>query len=324
MDLNTEPRTKVPGWSETRWNGCWNPAEGVGVYLHVGRYRHDLDHWWAQIVTYLPGGGLTVDRRWGRNANDAGLTLQDFDLTMTETGWTCSYDSVAQLTTTAELATGPRGSSAPVARVGVEIEAVGRHHEWDMYAGHDAIGEIAGDMHIQQSFSTTGTLRAGAERYRLDGIGFKDHSAGSRNIDGWYRHHYLMLVADSWTAHMLTMMPGPDAKSSLGVLMRDGTDTAITRFDMPELADSAGGPVHGPVVFELATGERHEFSSDLIHAMPVTITEDNDNINGIDWEIGGDPIVLIEGKGRLTASDGSVVYGFHERSARRSLVTRPR
>lgn len=39
----------------------------------------------------------------------------------------------------------------------------------------------------------------------------------------------------------------------------------------------------------------------------MTITEDNDNLNGIDWEIGGDSVVLIEGKGRLIGSDGSVV-----------------
>jgi hypothetical protein len=66
LDLNAEPRRDVPQWSETRWNGCWNPDAGVGLYMHMGRFRKDLDMWWAQTVAYLPEGRLAVDRSWGR------------------------------------------------------------------------------------------------------------------------------------------------------------------------------------------------------------------------------------------------------------------
>lgn len=65
-----------------------------------------------------------------------------------------------------------------------------------------------------------------------------------------------------------------------------------------------------------------DFDTELLHALPVTITLDNENINGVDWELDGDPLVLVEGKARLTAADGTVAYGFHERSALRSRLTR--
>src|ERR1035441_6148416 len=66
MDLNVEPNHETEAWSETRWNGCWNPEQGVGLYTHMGRFRKDLEIWWAQTVAYLPDGRLAVDRSWGR------------------------------------------------------------------------------------------------------------------------------------------------------------------------------------------------------------------------------------------------------------------
>jgi len=86
MDLNMAPQYGVPSWNETRWNGCWNPDEGVGVYLHLGRFRHDLDMWWAQVVAYLPDQRLCVQRLWGRNPAEAGAQLAGLDLGMTEDG----------------------------------------------------------------------------------------------------------------------------------------------------------------------------------------------------------------------------------------------
>jgi hypothetical protein len=77
------------------------------------------------------------------------------------------------------------------------------------------------------------------------------------------------------------------------------------------------------LVFEIESGERFEFSVELVHGLPMTITEDNNNINGVNWAIPGDPVVIVEGVGRLTAPDGTVLHGFQERSARRSALPRP-
>lgn len=323
VDRNVAIRNDIPRWSETRWNGCWNPDLGVGLYLHAGRYPADLAMWWAQVVVYLPNRRLTVDRRWGRSTNPLGVTLDGFDLTMTPTGWTARFDSIAQLTTIDRLALRDEGSSTPLTAVSFEVEAFGRQHEWDMYSGSDVRLDFAGDKHVQQGFTTTGTVRVGDEVYSLDGIGFKDHSAGPRDFNRWHRHHFMMLVHDDWTCHAVRMLTPDGGGHTLGALIRDRAQDAVTRFDLPELADSAGGPVQGDLLIETTAGERLTFSSELRHALPMLMTMDNNYANGIDWDLADDPIVLIEGNGNLTAPDGSIVHCFHERSARRSLVKRP-
>src|SRR3954454_11263808 len=106
-----------------------------------------------------------------------------------------------------------------------------------------------------------------------------------------------------------------EEKGPWGAFFRDGKEERIARFDLPLLEDAEGGPVHGEAVIETESGETLQFDTELIHSLPMTLTLDNDNINGVDWELGGDNVVLIEGIGRLTAPDGKVVHCFHERSA---------
>ena len=326
LDSNVEPNHEVPLWNETRWNGCWSPEDGVGLYMHAGRFRGNLDLWWVQSVAYLPDGRVCVDRSWGPNPSEAGVSVGCLDLRIAEDGWTSAFDGVGQLTTTAELARATRGSSAPSRRMTWDVEASAAAPLWDMYAGKgDARLDHAGDAHVQQGYFTKGALKVGDEEHSLDGIGFKDHSSGPRDFGPWKSHRYMQIVTDDWTAHMI-VMDAPDGSPTDpwgAFLPKGGEQQDITRFELPTLTHADGGPVEGDLVFETSGGERFEFASELVHALPMTITEDNDNINGVDWELEGDPIVLIEGKGRLTAADGTVAYCFHERSARRSAVQRP-
>src|ERR1700757_302138 len=64
---------------------------------------------------------------------------------------------------------------------------------------------------------------------------------------------------------------------------RDGRQARVTAFELPELADSAGGPVDGELLLETDSGERLEFAAELVHAAPMLMTVDNDYINGVDW-----------------------------------------
>jgi hypothetical protein len=320
MDANVSPRYDVPLWNETRWNGCWNAEEGVGIYLHAGRYRHDLDLWWAQVVAYLPGEELCVTQLWGRNASDAGVSLGGLELAIADDGWTARFDGVGQLTTIDALARAPRGSSAPVRRMELELQAWPAAPVWDMYGAGEALLEFAGDAHVQQGFHTSGRLRVGGQEHRLDGIGFNDHSSGPRDFSDWYAHRFFLIVTDTWTCHALALLTPDGEAAPRGIMWRDGRRSAVTRFELAELSDAAGGPVEGAGVIETESGERLEFSAELVHALPMTITQDNENINGVDWELDADSVVLIEGKGRLQLADGTVAHCFHERSALRSRV----
>ncbi|MEA2166856.1 MAG: hypothetical protein QOF76_156 [Solirubrobacteraceae bacterium] len=325
IDTTATPNPDVANWSETRWNGCWNAEAGVGLYLHAGRYREDLDMWWAQVIAYLPGDELCVDRIWGRNTNPAGVTIAGLDITMTEDGWRARYDGVGQLTTIGALALAPQGAGVPVRSFGFEVEATGVQPVWDMFAGVTARLDFAGDAHIQQAYATSGSLTVGDAQHDLGGIGFKDHSSGARSFTRWYAHRFMLIVAEDWACHAVVFYsPDGVAQPPIGAFFRDGEQRKVARFELPLMEDSAGGPVHGEAVIEIEGGETFTFASELVHAFPMTMTMDNEYVNGVDWESAADNVVLIEGKGKLVAPDGSVAWCFHERSALRSLIDRPR
>jgi hypothetical protein len=57
--------------------------------------------------------------------------------------------------------------------------------------------------------------------------------------------------------------------------------------------------------------------------LPIMISEENENLNGIDWESPGNPVIVMEGIAKLTLEDGTVGYSFIESSARRNDIRRP-
>jgi hypothetical protein len=322
-DPNVQPKRDVPLWSETRWNGCWNPEQGVGLYLHAGRFRRDLDVWWAQAVAYLPDGRVTVDRPFAVNRNPSGVTVGNLDWTVTDDGWEATYDGVCELTTIDALARGVRGSGAPVARVRWQVRAESVAPAWDPFGGGPT-HEFAGDAHAQQASRTTGTLMVDGVEYELDGFGFKDHSSGIRSFDTWHSHGFVLAHLPHGVLHAFTIRAPDGSATTVGAMYRDGEQVGtIEAFDMPQLSDRFGTPETMTVDVTVAGRDAMQIEAELIHALPMTISEDNDNINGIDWELPGDPVVLIEGIGRFTIPGQGVGYGMLERSARRSRVIRP-
>ena len=82
MDINRVAQKDVPLWNETRWAGCFNPDAGVGLFIHVGRLRGNLDWWWAQTVIFLPGDRIAVERSWVKNPDKFGVKTASLELRM--------------------------------------------------------------------------------------------------------------------------------------------------------------------------------------------------------------------------------------------------
>jgi hypothetical protein len=109
----------------------------------------------------------------------------------------------------------------------------------------------------------------------------------------------------------------------MGCVFEGGEQFPMARTELATLTDPAGGPAEQLLTVQHDGGQLLKIRTELLAALPMTITEENDNINGIDWEADGDPVVLVEGIARLTEPDGTVGYGMFERGARRSALTRP-
>jgi hypothetical protein len=66
-----------------------------------------------------------------------------------------------------------------------------------------------------------------------------------------------------------------------------------------------------------------EWTATLLHEVPVTITDNGDNVNGIDWDAELPSTVLQEGIARVTTHDGDVGYSMFERGrGRQDLIPR--
>jgi hypothetical protein len=323
MDTNVKPNHEIPKWSETRWSGCWNPDDGVGLYLHMGRFRKELELWWVQKVAYLPDGKLVVERSFGRAPDDAHIRTGTFELAQKENGWTSTFDGGAQLTSIEALAAAPRGDGAPSARVKWELEAEGSAPVWDLYSGGEALDEQAGDSHIQQSFKTSGTLEVDGETYSLDGVGYKDHSSGVRKWDGYEAHNFICVQMPDWTGHLIEMHQG-GKKVAIGAFFRDGEEKRLESFEMPIATDAFGGPNSHELTVKPVGEDEIKLDVEIVHQCPITITDDGDNLNGIDWGATSEPIiVLMEGAARFTGPNGEVAYGYHERGVHRDSLERP-
>ena len=323
IDRNAVADRETPLWGETRWLCGWSPDNGVGIYIHAGRYRHDIDFWWVHLAVYLPDGKLAVDRFWCRNEAVAGLVSDTLRFEMTQGGWTSTYDGVCQWTDREALTRNARGCSAPSVRAEWKLSAAELAPEWDMFEGASHGQDFATALHVQGTFSVTGRVRVGDQEYEFNGVGFKDHSAGARNMGAWTNHRFLIgVLPDLRTVHAVTIIRDGAEPATVGRWHKEGVVESLTGFEAPLMTTLVGEPDDQEIVLR-SESETLAIRTEIIHALPITISQDNDNFNGIDWEMDDDPMVMVESIVRFTAPDGDVGYGFFERSARRSSLPRP-
>jgi hypothetical protein len=322
VDRNVEPDLATPKWSETRWHGCWNPDEGVGLYLHMGRFRHEVDLWWAQTVVYLPDGELIVDRSWGRQSDDRFVRTGVLELEQQSGGWACRFDGAGQLTRLGPLIEAPQGSAAPSVPVTWDVTAESVSPVWDLYGRNSEKEVFAGDSHIQQASLTTGRLTVAGKSYSLRGVGYKDHSSGTRTWDGYGAHNFLLAVMPGWTMHAITMYGSDGTARTVGAVFRDGRQIPVTRFDMDRLAELPDHRTSHPVTIELATGEVIELRAQRLHEVPITVADSGDNLTGVDWHAELPATVIQEAAATLSTTAGAVGYTFFERGVRRDAFRR--
>lgn len=327
MKRNVPARRDVSRWSETRWLGTWNPSEGVGLFLHAGRFRHNIDLWWVQTVVYLPDGEVAVDRSWGRAPDESAVRTSVFELVVAEPGarLTARFDGAAEICTVQQLAERPRGSGGHGVGLYFELEARAMRPEWDIYDQLEAKQAWADGGHVEQHHAVTGALRIGDETYSLDGLGFDDHSHGVRAWDGFGSHIFFNVPFDGFGLHLIAIQTRDGAPAQLigAVTDQAGGVDPVDAIAVPLLEDLLGAPQRFDAALTLRSGRTLKLDIQVVHTFQMTITDDhNDNINGLDWDVPGDPLMFCECIARFTTTDGDVSFGHLERSARRSRADR--
>ncbi|MHA2418169.1 hypothetical protein [Mycobacterium avium] len=321
------------GWSETMYFHAWSPEEGVGVFVHTGRWPTDLDLWWAQTIALLPDGRLLVDRSWGRAADNRGPATGNLRITCQEPlrSWRLTFDGAGAVTDRASMACGPVGAGR-AQPFSFDIELRAAAPVWDMAGALGAPrprvdGLSWASFHHTQGFYATGELCSGQQRWSMDGVAHRDHSSGVRDVTGLGGLHFFVVVF-------------PKSGRVANGLVNWRTNGAIDHrvFTVQEKGVcEVGFNVRVTGLQSYRTHEPHDLTITMhreagvyplraswLHGYSLTVLSPNENINGVDLETQPDPMVITQSTVRVVAPDGEIGYGVIERDYRPSMLPSPR
>jgi hypothetical protein len=260
MFPNRPPRRDTTAWSETKWFGCWNAEDKVGLFLHAGRYRDDLDLWWIQAVAYLPDGTLAVDRSWGGDPDEWTVASHVFSLRgRPDGGAHGTFRGAPERCTTTALAEYPGGQGASV-HLTWDLDAEQIREPWSPFAHEGDTAEWA-EVHTQHQYQVRGTLTVEGETYRLDGPGWGDHSSGVRAWDGFGGHVFVNAPLPDLGLILITVHTPDGAPASTvgGVLSASGGTDPIVDVKCPWLTSLLGAPESFDLVVTTNSGRPAEW-----------------------------------------------------------------
>lgn len=326
----------LPGWSETMFFHVWSPVEGVGAFVHCGRWPADPELWWAQVIALLPDGRLLVDRSWGRAPDDRGPATGNLRITCEEPlkRWRLEFDGAGEITDLASMVEGPSGAGpASPFTFGIDLEAAAP--VWDMHAALGMDGLQWAAFHHTQGFRATGRMSAGGpagDTWDITGTAIRDHSSGPRDVSRLGGLHFCVFVfpgsgrvvnglvnwntddeVDHRTHAIFEGGPTEDGTVEIGASIRF-TGLADFRTHEPHDLD---------VAFERADGSSYAMKAECLHGYTLTFLAPNENINGVDLRTEPDALVVTQSTVSVVAPDGEVGYGVIERDYRPSRLPSP-
>jgi hypothetical protein len=173
MFPNRAPKRDVAGWSGNRWNGDGR----VGLFLHAGCYRDDLDLWWIQSVA---DGTLAVDCSWGSDPDEWTVASHVASLRgRPDGGATCSFRCAPERQPTNALAEYPAGQGASV-HMTWQLDAEPIRAPWSLSRQTGESAEWA-EVHTQHQYHAT---EAGVGRGRGGVVARRVHRRNGRRCRG--------------------------------------------------------------------------------------------------------------------------------------------
>jgi hypothetical protein len=101
-----------------------------------------------------------------------------------------------------------------------------------------------------------------------------------------------------------------------------GEHTGVALVDVP-VVDRLDQPSEEfEATLLAADGTKTPIQVEPLNALPWSVTDDGDNINGVLWD-GPDLLVILENRVKITLPDGTVGFAHLERSTQRSRLMAP-
>lgn len=324
LDLLAEPERDVAGWSENMFFQGWDGERGIGLFTHIGRVRNAPDIWRCVLAVYLPGGKVLAHRSYGKAPDRNGPATGSMSIRCKTPGkaWSLAYDGVAEHTdslTTAKRVVGA-GPSKPL-RITLEFAAISP--TYDLFAARGLGTQEFAHMHHEQAFTARGSFVVDGESIPFDGMGFRDHSVGARDLTGFFGNILFFAVFPDGTViqALRNYTETRAVKLDSGFIVENGKGELLQVTAAPILNSSAGDPAEFEVAYE-RDGKPLKFKCHTLHNAAFTISLPNDWSVGVDTET-PDPLIILEQPIRVEAPDGQIGYGNLERNFRRSTLRIP-
>lgn len=198
------PFPDIAHWSENFCLSAFDPDCGVGVWLHLGRWRKDLTLWRETVVVNWPDGTVSAQRGFGNALTCAdGPGGTNFAVRVNEPGrrFAYSYLGGALRVPSAQMRGGLQGDGSRH-RLAFALDFESDAEIWDMHR-EAATQEFLGTGHIEQPGRVMGTISIGDETFTFDGMGNRDHSMGPRNTPTLESHQWLQGYFENGMRFML-------------------------------------------------------------------------------------------------------------------------
>ena len=307
----------LPNWSENYCLAAFDPKCGVGMWLHMGRWRKDLNLWREIVTIRLPDGRVVAHRAIGdaRTAPDGpgGPCLRH----------PCRrVGPEAHLSLCGRCARGPRremraglvgeGLREPVS---FELTFDSKADIWDLHKVGDR-QEFLPAGHIEQVGRVSGKIRVGDRTYDVDTLGNRDHSLGPRDNKALKSHQWLQGYFENGTAFLLfdAVQRNEDTPVFSEAVVYEGDRIYPAKLEMGWRCDDASLD-EKPISFKL-TYEKGPFEVESIAYRGnsyLSFTSPNDLYVGV-YPAGNPPLTLLEQSVVLRLNGSVQGYGCFERT----------
>lgn len=308
------PPQPLPLWSETYAFVSYDPAQELGVWLWCGRFPYEPAQWRTLFSVFLPGGRRLVGKNYerGDESRGPGGTISRIACAEPFRRWEWHYDGPCRETTVAELGAGPL-ADGPQQRLRVELSFDARGQVWNM-GGEEIANHDVGSSHNQQLGTAAGTIAWGEAELELEGVAWRDHSFGPRDM-GTMAGHALAAGYFEETGvgfSLIKLLNTDGTVTCAGAVFDQGVAEAVEGVDLELLSD-----VHEPLgthrISLPVRGATLEVVGEVLHVSPLTMLPPNHGALGVIERPGALPIW--EGHARYREG-GHVGFGYTERSLR--------
>jgi len=307
-----QPVPDVPLWSENLCFTGWDVERRIGVFVHQGRTAVDPHLWHEIVAVHLPDGRVHTGKNFSRGLSADGPTgaLLSSEVIDPFRSWSIAFAGPLRAVSETILAAGPL-ADGPQPGLQLSLRWQSDQSIWD-FGAHGA-GDWA-RRHYQQLGSYEGRLIVGDLDTELELVGWRDHSAGPRNMAPFLRHTLATAQFEDGRS-LYAVQLEDDASDRPFLLGRIGKSTDVRDLPLESLPaiDDVRDPSasyhftipleHGPVTV----------SAEMQCILPVTMFPPNDMVIGLAHGPGA--YCLWMGQARFEL-EGVVGYGHLERAAR--------